>query len=72
LGDRIPQCRENIRRLSRGLYPPLLESQGLAAALTAHSRRMPLAVEVRCGAERFSREVETAICFEAWPREIAS
>lgn len=54
---------ENIRRLSRGLYPPLLESQGLAAALTAHSRRMPLPVEVCAGGQRFSREVETAIYF---------
>ena len=54
---------ENIRRLARGLYPPLLESQGLAAALSAHSRRMPLPVEVCMGGERFGREVETAIYF---------
>jgi two-component system NarL family sensor kinase len=54
---------ENIRQLSRGLYPPLLESQGLAAALTAHSRRLPVQVEVRAGSERFKREVETAVYF---------
>ena len=54
---------ENIRRLSRGLYPPLLESQGLAPALTAHSRRLRIPVDVRAGDERFAREVETAIYF---------
>jgi signal transduction histidine kinase len=31
---------ESIRRLSRGLYPPLLQSQGLVPALTAHVRRL--------------------------------
>jgi signal transduction histidine kinase len=54
---------ENIRRLSRGLYPPLLESQGLTAALTAHARRLPIPVEVLGGPQRFSREIETAVYF---------
>jgi signal transduction histidine kinase len=54
---------ENIRQLSRGLYPPLLESQGLGAALTAHARRLPIQVEVRAGGERFTREIETAVYF---------
>jgi signal transduction histidine kinase len=54
---------ETIRRLSRGLYPPLLESQGLAAALTAHARRMPVPVDVSACDLRFDRDVETAIYF---------
>lgn len=54
---------ENIRQLSRGLYPPLLESQGLVAALTAHARRLPIQVDVRASAERFPREIETAVYF---------
>jgi signal transduction histidine kinase len=54
---------ETIRRLSRGLYPPLLESQGLAAALAAHARRLPLPVEVDACDLRFDRGVETAIYF---------
>jgi hypothetical protein len=45
---------ETIRRLSRGLYPPFLESQGLAAALTAHARRTPIPVQVRACDRRFS------------------
>jgi signal transduction histidine kinase len=54
---------ETIRRLGRGLYPPLLESQGLAAALTAHSRRLPVPVEVRAADDRFARDLETAVYF---------
>ena len=54
---------ESIRRLSRGLYPPLLQSQGLVPALTAHARRMPLPVEVHGPESRFSPEVETAVYF---------
>jgi signal transduction histidine kinase len=54
---------ENIRRLSRGLYPPLLESQGVGAALAAQARRLPVPVQVSACDQRFSREVETAIYF---------
>ena len=54
---------ENIRRLSRGLYPPLLESQGLAAALAAHARRVPVPVRLNASDRRFARDVETAIYF---------
>src|SRR4051794_981140 len=54
---------ENIRHLSRGLYPPLLESQGLTAALTAHARRLPLRVDVVGGPHRFTRGIETAVYF---------
>jgi signal transduction histidine kinase len=54
---------ETIRRLSRGLYPPLLESQGLAAALAAHARRLPVPVQVNAYEGRFDRDLETAIYF---------
>jgi signal transduction histidine kinase len=54
---------ESIRRLSRGLNPPLLQSHGLVAALVAHARRLPLPTEV-CGTERrFPADVETAVYF---------
>jgi signal transduction histidine kinase len=61
--DETAAALENIRQLSRGLYPPLLESQGLAAALTAHARRLPMQVDVRAGGDRFRREIETAVYF---------
>jgi len=54
---------ESIRRLSRGLYPPLLQSHGLVAALTAHARRLPLPVEVSGSDVRFPIDVETAVYF---------
>ena len=54
---------EGIRRLSRGLYPPLLQSHGLVPALVAHARRLPLPVEVRGDDSRFPADVETAVYF---------
>jgi signal transduction histidine kinase len=63
LRDDTGAALETIRRLSRGLYPPLLESQGLAAALAAHARRVPIPVNVAATDLRFDRDVETAIYF---------
>ena len=63
LRDDTAATLENIRRLSRGLYPPLLESQGLAAALTAHARRLPIPAQVRACGRRFSYDIETAVYF---------
>ena len=54
---------ESIRRLSRGLYPPLLQSHGLVPALVAHARRLPLPVEVRGTEARLPADVETAVYF---------
>src|SRR3954454_5316177 len=63
LRDDTGRALENIRHLSRGLYPPLLESQGLTSALTAHARRLPLRVDVLGGPQRFTRGIETAVYF---------
>jgi signal transduction histidine kinase len=63
LRDDTAATLENIRRLSRGLYPPLLESQGLAAALSAHARRVPVPVQVHACEKRFSYDIETAVYF---------
>jgi signal transduction histidine kinase len=54
---------ESIRRLSRGLFPPLLRSHGLVPALTAHARRLPLPTEVRGSAGPLPDEVATAVWF---------
>jgi signal transduction histidine kinase len=55
---------EALRDLARGIYPPLLADQGLAAALTAHARKVavPVAVEAE-GLSRYSQEVEAAVYF---------
>jgi signal transduction histidine kinase len=54
---------ESIRRLSRGLFPPLLRSHGLLPALVAHARRLPLPTEVRGSAGPLPDEVATAVWF---------
>jgi signal transduction histidine kinase len=53
-----------LRDLARGIYPPLLADQGLAAALEAQARRATLPVTVEAeGIRRHSQEVEAAVYF---------
>lgn len=55
---------EDLRDLARGVYPPLLASQGLVAALTAQARKAPVPASVAAdGVGRYSQEVEAAIYF---------
>jgi signal transduction histidine kinase len=55
---------ENLRDLARGIYPPLLADQGLAAALGAQARKVsiPVAVEPD-GIGRYPEETEAAVYF---------
>jgi signal transduction histidine kinase len=53
-----------MRELARGIYPPLLASDGLPAALSAHIRRLPSAVELQAvDLPRQPREIESAVYF---------
>jgi signal transduction histidine kinase len=55
---------ENLRDLARGIYPPLLAEQGLAAALEAQIRKSAVAVDlVTDGVGRYPQEVEAAVYF---------
>jgi signal transduction histidine kinase len=55
---------EDLRDLARGIYPPLLADQGLAAALMAQARKAALPVTVEAdGVGRLSQEIEAAIYF---------
>ena len=55
---------ETLRELARGIYPPLLADQGLAAALTTQASKAPVPVEVDAdGLGRYPAEIETAIYF---------
>ena len=57
---------DDLRDLARGIYPPLLADQGLAAALDAQARRAPLPVTVHAdGIERLPRAIEAAVYFSA-------
>ena len=55
---------EDLRDLARGIYPPLLADQGLAAALAAQARKAALPVDVEAsGLGRFPREIESTVYF---------
>jgi signal transduction histidine kinase len=62
-GD-VTDALENLRELARGVYPPLLADQGLAAAIEAQARRSPVPVRVEAdGIGRHAQELETAVYF---------
>jgi len=55
---------ENLRDLARGIYPPLLADQGLAAALEAQARKSPVLVRVEPdGVGRYAPEIEATVYF---------
>ena len=55
---------ESLRDLAHGIYPPLLEAEGLEAALESRARKAPVAVSVFArGLGRYSAEVEAAVYF---------
>lgn len=58
------QAVDELRELARGIYPPLLEAEGLVAAVTAQARRLPVAVDVEPSlSERHPPEVEATVYF---------
>ena len=59
----IGEALDSIRSLSRGIYPPLLESQGLRGALAARARQVGIPVTVSCGPDRYAPGVEGAVYF---------
>jgi signal transduction histidine kinase len=55
---------EDLRDLARGIYPPLLASKGLAAALAAQARKSPVPASVTGdGVGRYPQDVEAAVYF---------
>jgi signal transduction histidine kinase len=55
---------EDLRDLARGIYPPLLASQGLAAALRAQAAKSPVPTTVAAdGIGRYPQDVEAAVYF---------
>ncbi|MEX2204467.1 MAG: sensor histidine kinase, partial [Actinomycetota bacterium] len=64
LRDETNEALENLRDLARGIYPPLLADEGLAAALEAQARRSPVPVRVsRDGIGRYPQDVEATVYF---------
>ncbi len=55
---------EDLRDLARGIYPPLLAGEGLAAALQAQAARSPVPTSVDAGGiARYPQDMEAAVYF---------
>jgi signal transduction histidine kinase len=64
LQEETNQALQDLRDLARGIYPPLLADQGLAAALQAQARKSPIPVTVVADdVGRYSQDAEAAVYF---------
>lgn len=62
LGTLAEAAIETLRDLARGVYPPLLESEGLGASIAAEVRRTPFPTTLRMdGLRRYDRDVEGTV-----------
>lgn len=58
------EASRTLRDLGHGVYPPLLEADGLGHALADHAAKMTVPTTVhRRGIGRYARDVETAVYF---------
>jgi signal transduction histidine kinase len=66
LSDEAQTAVDEIRTLAKGIYPPLLESENLVAAIRAQAASAPVPVEISAnGVDRYPRDVESAAYFAA-------
>jgi signal transduction histidine kinase len=64
LSDTTQEAVDGMRAVAHGIYPPLLEAEGLEAALNAARRTVPIPVEVvTSGPSRYGRSVEESVYF---------
>lgn len=64
LRDQSDRVIETVREFARGIYPPLLEAEGLGAALSANFRKAPVPVSLQSsGVGRYPRELEATVYF---------
>ena len=64
MGSHMDDVLETLRTLARGIYPALLDRQGLDDALKSVARRSPLPISVEADTiGRYPREVEAAVYF---------
>jgi two-component system, NarL family, sensor kinase len=64
LADEVDAAVRTLRSLGHGLHPPVLEGAGVAGALRAEARTLPLAVTIDSdGVGRYDRAVEAAVYF---------
>lgn len=66
LSDEAQTAVDEIRTLAKGIYPPLLESENLVAAIRAQAASAPVPVEISAsGVGRYPRDIESAAYFAA-------
>lgn len=64
LSSEADQAVDGLRDFARGVYPPLLEAEGLTSAITAQARRARLPVTVAAdGIGRYPRDIEATVYF---------
>jgi signal transduction histidine kinase len=64
LQGRATEALEDLRDLARGIYPPLLADQGLAAALESQARKAAVPTSVATdGIGRYDQAIESAVYF---------
>lgn len=65
LAEEAQGALDEVRALAKGIYPPVLESDGLGSAISALASGAGEEVIVHCeGIRRYQRDVEAAIYFE--------
>ena len=63
-GEEVQQAIDEVRALARGVYPAMLTSNGLSAALVSASRHIPTPITVSAhGIRRCRPEIESAVYF---------
>lgn len=64
IGEELDTTMDDLRRLAHGIYPALLQKEGVGAALRAAARRSPIPVTVDAsGLDRYPADVESVIYF---------
>ena len=64
LADTTQEAVDAMRAVAHGIYPPLLEAEGLAVALTAVARTSPVPLTIETdGVGRHERRVEETVYF---------
>ena len=64
LSDTTQEAVDGMRAVAHGIYPPLLESEGLEAALGGMRRTVPIPVEITAeGIQRYERSIEESSYF---------
>jgi signal transduction histidine kinase len=64
LRDEVDEALDTLRALSLGIYPPILEAHGIAAALRAQVARSEVSIRITAdGVARHPIEIEAAVYF---------